>query len=66
MSINCTHPQCRNHYECFFTGEVKRWGFKSKTQLPLFMMWTEYWVNGEVEYAQVTFNTYRWWERFLL
>jgi hypothetical protein len=30
-------------------------GFKSKTQLPLFMVWREYWNRGEVVYAKVLF-----------
>jgi hypothetical protein len=38
----------------------KRWGFKSRTQLPLFMMWEEDWCNGEVVYGRVTFNSRDW------
>ncbi len=37
-----------------------RWGFKSKTQLPLFMVWREYRVAGEVQYATVMFNSTNW------
>lgn len=38
----------------------RRWAFKSKKQLPLFMVWDEYWHDGEVEYASVVFNTANW------
>jgi hypothetical protein len=37
--------------------EVVRWGFKSKTQLPLFMIWREYRYWGRVEFATVIFST---------
>lgn len=40
-----------------------RWGFKSKTQLPLFMVWREIWQGGEVIHGEVMFNT-RDWIRF--
>lgn len=32
-----------------------RFGFKGKSQLPLFMVWREYWERGEVTYAEVIF-----------
>mgnify|MGYP003151546402 CR=1 FL=1 len=31
-------------------------GFKSKTQLPLFMVWREFWDGGDVIYAYVIFK----------
>lgn len=34
-----------------------RWGFKSKDQLPLFMIWEEEIENGEVVFARVIFNS---------
>lgn len=37
-----------------------RWGFKSKNQMPLFMVWREYWCDGEVVNARVIFNSIRW------
>lgn len=38
-----------------------RWGFKSKTQLPLFMVWREYFDDhGEVVHASVLFTTRDW------
>lgn len=37
-----------------------RWGFKSINQLPLFMIWREYWVNGEVSFAEVIFSSRDW------
>ena len=37
-----------------------RWGFKSKKQLPLFMIWKEEWHNGEVSFAWVIFNSKDW------
>lgn len=33
-----------------------RFGFKSKTQSPLFMVWREYIENGEVTFAKVLFQ----------
>lgn len=38
----------------------RRWGFKSKKQLPLFMVWDEHWYFGEVEYANIVFSTSHW------
>ena len=35
----------------------RRWGFKSKKQLPLFMIWEEYWGGGEVRHANIVFNS---------
>lgn len=46
--------------------KITRFGFKSKKQLPLFMIWEEYWIvaaNGrhlEVEWARVIFNSQKW------
>ncbi len=34
-----------------------RWGFKSKTQLPLFMIWREDVLEDQVIYATVLFNS---------
>lgn len=34
-----------------------RFGFKSKNQLPLFMIWKEYIENNEVVHAEVIFMT---------
>ena len=34
-----------------------RFGFKSKTQAPFFMLWREFWENGEVVYADTIFVT---------
>lgn len=39
---------------------VLRFGFRGKNQLPLFMIWREYWENGEVVYAIVVFNSRNW------
>ena len=46
---------------------VRRYGFKSRNQLPLFMIWDEDWENGEVVYAGVVFSTMwlrslPWWK----
>jgi len=38
----------------------RRWGFKSKKQLPLFMIWDEEWHEGEVVFAWVIFNSRDW------
>lgn len=38
-------------------GIHRRWGFKSKKQLPLFMVWDELWEDGEVVHAWVVFST---------
>lgn len=32
-------------------------GFRSKRQLPLVMIWKEYWRGGEVVHADVIFST---------
>lgn len=37
-----------------------RFGFKGQNQLPLFMIWREFWHNGEVTYAYVIFNSRDW------
>lgn len=37
-----------------------RWGFKSKNQLALFMVWREWWHDGEVIYAEVLFTSRDW------
>lgn len=42
------------------TRVVRHWGFKGPKQLPLFMIWEEYWDNGEVSYARVLFNSKYW------
>ena len=39
---------------------IRRWGFKSKKQLPLFMIWEEDWQAGQVVGARVIFNSIRW------
>jgi hypothetical protein len=40
--------------------EKVRWGFKSRTQLPLFMVWREYRRGDEVEDAVVIFTSADW------
>ena len=40
-----------------------RWGFRSKNQLPWFMVWREYHALGEVVYAKVLFSTVNWSSR---
>lgn len=42
------------------TKIVRRWGFKSRNQLPLFMIWDEEWFQGEVIMAYVVFNSLDW------
>ena len=37
-----------------------RWGFRGKTQLPLFMVWREFWERDEVVHADVLFNSRDW------
>lgn len=32
-----------------------RFGFRSKNQSPLFLVWREWWENGEVVFAHVLF-----------
>lgn len=32
-----------------------RFGFKGKNQIPLFMIWREYWSCGQVVYADVIY-----------
>lgn len=39
---------------------VRRWGFKSKKQLPLFMVWDEHWAGGEVVGGHVIVNSMDW------
>ncbi len=38
----------------------RKFGFRSATQLPLFMVWEEDLYNGEVVYARVIFNSRDW------
>lgn len=38
----------------------RRCGFKSRNQLPLFMVWEEYWHADEIEFASVVFSTANW------
>lgn len=46
----------------FYPSIFKRkWGFKSKKQLLLFMVWEEEWYGGGVViYARVLFNSLDW------
>jgi hypothetical protein len=39
-------------------GEIRvlRFGFKSKNQLPLFLVWHEFWYNNEIVFASVLFK----------
>jgi hypothetical protein len=37
-------------------GSRIRFGFKGKNQLPWFMIWREYWVDGDVVFARVLFK----------
>ena len=37
-----------------------RFGFKSRKQTPLFMIWKEYWESGEVIFAAVIINSVDW------
>lgn len=51
----------RNKMEAVWTGmhgyyEIIRFGFKSKKQLPWFMIWKEYRYNNEVEFARIIFK----------
>lgn len=39
---------------------VLRWGFRSKKQLPLLMIWREVWDGEELLYAYVIFNSMSW------
>ena len=41
-------------------GNVVKWSFMSKNQLPFFMVYEEEWNNGEVTYAWVLFNSKNW------
>ncbi len=36
---------------------IIRFGFKSDKQLPLLMVWREFWEQGEVVYAEVIFSS---------
>lgn len=42
------------------TKVVRRWGFKGKNQLWLFMIWDEYWDDGDVTYACIVFSSKDW------
>lgn len=42
------------------TKVIRRWGFKSKYQSPFFMVWDEYWDDGEVTGAIVIMNSRDW------
>jgi hypothetical protein len=33
-----------------------RFGFRSKYQMPLFMIWREYWQEEEIVFAEVIFK----------
>lgn len=37
-----------------------RWDFWGDNQLPLFMVWREYWEEGKVIHAYVLFNSMDW------
>lgn len=37
-----------------------KYGFKSKNQLPLFMIWREYRERNKVVFAEVLFNSKDW------
>ncbi len=42
------------------TFTKRRWGFHSRKQTALFMIWEEYWELGEVYYAKVLFTSKDW------
>ena len=55
------HHTERIHHSIRETSMTKmRWGFRGKTQLPLFMVWREFWERGEVVHADVLFNSRDW------
>lgn len=58
--IDIYDPHQYGIYKKRTNGVHRRWGFKSKTQLPLFMIWDEYWENGEVLNAMMVFNSRDW------
>ena len=33
-----------------------RFGFRSKHQMPIFMVWREFWKDGEMVFAKVIFK----------
>lgn len=33
-----------------------RFGLRSKNQVPLFMLWREYYIGGEMDFAEVIFS----------
>jgi hypothetical protein len=39
---------------------TRRWGFRGKNQLPLFMVWEEIRVGGDIVHATVLFNSRDW------
>ena len=61
-AITRRYEAINHHLETLISDEkvVWRFGFKSKMQLPLFMIWREYWKHGDVEFADVWFTTGRW------
>lgn len=42
-------------------GIQYRIGFKSKNQLPFFMVWKEEWNSGKLVFAWVIFNSRQSW-----
>lgn len=41
-------------------GDQIRLGLKSRNQVPLFMIWRERWIDGEIVHAWVVFNSRTW------
>ena len=56
IGLRIEFPRSYRHLGC----RRVRWGFKSKAQLPLFMVWEEYLDCTGVYYARVLFNTRDW------
>ena len=63
----------KKKYVSFYRGEklVRFWversrlriGFASKNQMPLIMIWREYYKRGKVDYAEVLFSAYLPWAK---
>lgn len=59
LQVTLDHERCNAEQSEKITRK-KRCGFRSKTQLPLFMIWEEIWQGNEIVHAKVLFNSIAW------
>lgn len=50
------NPECKPPTHIKLEKKKIRFGFRSKDQMPLFMIWREYWEDNEIVFTEVLFS----------